>query len=78
LATCATQNPRTKTFNCSRCGSEAYFCVVEPMEDYRLDEVEEAAHHPKAIERFTGRRGSDRRVEHSGGELPGRKIDLRR
>jgi hypothetical protein len=23
------------------------------MEDYRLDEVEEAAHHPKALERLT-------------------------
>ena len=36
---------RTKTFSCSRCGSEAYFCLVEPiteygMADYRVDEVE--------------------------------------
>jgi hypothetical protein len=22
---------RTKTFSCSRCGGEAYFCVVEPI-----------------------------------------------
>jgi len=43
---------RTKTFSCQRCGSEAYFCVVEAIKE--------------------------RGVDHSGGELPGRKIDLRR
>jgi hypothetical protein len=36
---------RTKTFSCSVCGSEAYFCLVEPiteygMADYWVDEVE--------------------------------------
>ena len=36
---------QTKTFSCSVCGSEAYFCLVEPtkefgMHDYRLDERE--------------------------------------
>ena len=35
---------RTKTFSCSVCGSEAYFCLVEStkefgMHDYRLDEL---------------------------------------
>ena len=39
---------RTKTFSCSVCGSEAYFCLVEPiteygMADYRLDERETEA-----------------------------------
>ena len=24
---------RTKTFSCSRCGSEAYFCLVEPIHE---------------------------------------------
>src|SRR5580704_10610485 len=38
---------RTKTFSCSVCGSEAYFCLVEPtkefgMHDYRLDETEKS------------------------------------
>jgi hypothetical protein len=41
---------RTKTFSCSVCGSEAYFCLVEPtkefgMHDYRLDEVEKPERH---------------------------------
>ena len=42
---------RTKTFSCSVCGSEAYFCLVEPtkefgMHDYRLDEVEKLGVRP--------------------------------
>ena len=49
---------RSKTFSCSRCGGEAYFCVVEPitkrgMEDYRLDEIEKPARHPEAVRRLT-------------------------
>ena len=72
---------RTKTFSCSVCGSEAYFCLVEPtkefgMHDYRLDEVEKPEHHPDAVKRLTEplrRPGSNR-----GGEMPGRKIDGRR
>ncbi len=52
---------RTKSFSCSQCGAEAYFCVVEPVketgiQDYRLDERDAPAHHPKAIERLAGRR----------------------
>jgi hypothetical protein len=73
---------RTKTFSCSVCGSEAYFCLVEPtkefgMHDYRLDEVEKPERHPDAVDRLTGRR---RRgvTNYAGGELPGRKIDRRR
>ena len=73
---------RTKTFSCSACGAEAYLCLVEPvgekgMGDYRLDEVAEPQRHPEAIERLTGQRRRPM-VNNSGGELPGRKVDLRR
>jgi len=41
---------RTKKFSCSVCGSEAYFCLIEPtkefgMHDYRLDEPEQPECH---------------------------------
>jgi hypothetical protein len=54
---------RTKTFSCSVCGSEAYFCLVEPtkefgMHDYRLDEREQPERHPDAVKRLTVRRGA--------------------
>ena len=72
---------RTKTFSCSQCGAEAYFCVVEPitetgMGDYRLDERAKPERHPEATRRLTPppRRPTPSR----GGELPGRKIDPRR
>ena len=73
--------PRTKTFSCSQCGGEAYFCVVEPitergMEDYRLDEKEKPARHPEAARRLTA--PPRRPISSRGGELPGRKIDPRR
>ena len=73
---------RTKTFSCSRCGGEAYFCVVEPikeagMQDYRLDAIERPERHPIAIDRLTDRRRGAP-VAYSGGELPGRKVDGRR
>jgi hypothetical protein len=50
---------RTKTFSCSRCGAEAYLCIVNPshetgMEDYRLDEIEQPQRHPDAVRRLTG------------------------
>jgi hypothetical protein len=72
---------RTKTINCSACGSEAYFCFVElikefGMHDYRLDEVEKPERHPDAIKRLTG--SQRRSVDYSGGELPRRKMDGRR
>jgi hypothetical protein len=72
---------RSKTFSCSRCGAEAWFCVVEPiketgMEDYRLDEVQEPERHPRAIERLTA--PPQRSISRAGGELPGRKTDGRR
>jgi hypothetical protein len=72
---------RTKTFSCSVCGSEAYFCLIEPtkefgMHDYRLDEVEKPERHPAAVRRLTGMQRSS--VDYSGGELPGRKMDGRR
>ena len=74
---------RTKTFSCSMCGGPAWSCVVEPskergMEDYRLDPVAGAERHPKAVERITGAGRRRPRVDHSNGELPGRKIDPRR
>jgi hypothetical protein len=73
---------RTKRFTCSRCGSEAWVCVVEPikergMQDYRLDEIEDPQRHLAAVDRLTGRRGVAP-VDYSGGELPGRKVDGRR
>ena len=51
---------RTKTFSCPRCGSEAHFCLVEPiteygMADYRVDEVEKPERHPDAVKRLTSR-----------------------
>jgi hypothetical protein len=72
---------RTKTFSCSRCGSEAYFCLVEPtkqfgMHDYRLDEVEKPERHPAATKRFS--EPQRRSISSQGGELPGRKVDPRR
>jgi hypothetical protein len=72
---------RTKTFSCSACGSETYFCLVEPtkefgMHDYRLDEVEKPERHPDAVKRLT--EPPPRPVSSHGGELPGRKIDGRR
>ena len=74
---------RTKSFSCSRCGTEAYLCVVNPshetgMEDYRLDELDQPQHHPDAVRRLTG---ADRRapIDFSRrGEQPGRKVDPRR
>jgi hypothetical protein len=74
---------RTKTFSCSVCGSEACFCLVEPtkefgMHDYRLDEVEKPERHPEAVRRLTSLPRPSRRVDCSGGELPGRKMDGRR
>ena len=72
---------RTKGFSCSRCGAEAYLALVEPcretgMHDYRLDVVDTPERHPDATARLTGPRRS--RVDHAGGELPGRKVDGRR
>jgi hypothetical protein len=72
---------RTKTFSCSVCGSEAYFCLIEPtkefgMHDYRLDEVEKPDRHPDAVKRLT--EPPRRTVSGTGGELPGRKMDGRR
>jgi hypothetical protein len=47
------------------------------MEDYRLDQREDAERHPAVVDRLLGRR---RRpvVDRSGGELPSRKVDPRR
>jgi hypothetical protein len=73
---------RSKTFSCSRCDSEAYLAVIEPiteagMQDYRLDAIERPERHSAAIDRLTGRSPREP-VEYSGGELPGRKVDGRR
>jgi hypothetical protein len=72
---------RTKTFSCSVCGSEAYFCLIEPiteycMTDYRLDEVEKPERHPDAVKRLTDRPRLP--ISSEGGELPGRKMHGRR
>jgi hypothetical protein len=74
---------RTKTFSCSVCDSEAYFCLVEPtkefgMHDYRLDEVAKPERHPDAVRRLAALQRSSGNVDYSGGELPGRKVDRRR
>ena len=72
---------RTKTFSCSVCSSEAYFCLVEStkefgMHDYRLDEREQPERHPDAVKRLT--EPQRRPISSRGGELPGRKFDGRR
>jgi hypothetical protein len=64
---------RTRTFSCSACGSEAYFCLVEPtkefgMHDYRLDEREQPERHPDAVKRLT--EPARRIVSSRGAELP--------
>ena len=56
---------RSKTFSCSRCGSEAYLAVIEPikeagMQDYRLDAIERPERHPTAVDRLSGRRPARR------------------
>jgi hypothetical protein len=81
LNPCWRMSRRTKTFSCSVCGSEAYFCLVEPtkefgMHDYRLDEREQPERHPDAVKRLT--EPPRRPISSWGGELPGRKIDGRR
>jgi hypothetical protein len=68
---------RTKTFSCSVCGSEAYFCMVEPtkefgMHDYRLDEREQPERHPDTVKRLT--EPPRRTVSIAGGELPDRAM----
>ena len=72
---------RTKTFSCSRCGNEAFVCVIEPVretgrQDYPLDQVERPVRHPDAVRRLTSVRGRIR-VDKSGGELPRRKVRSR-
>jgi len=73
---------RTKRFSCSRRGAEAWVCIVEPikelgMQDYRLDDIEHPERHPAAVDRLMGKQPSWR-IDRSGGELPGRKVDGRR
>jgi hypothetical protein len=29
---------RTKTFSCSQCGAEAYFCLVEPIKETGMED----------------------------------------
>ena len=53
---------RSKIFSCSRCGSEAYLAVIEPineagMQDYRLDAIERPERHPTAAAPFALRGG---------------------
>ena len=68
---------RSKTFSCSRCGGDAYFCVVEPitergMEDYRLDEIEKPARHPAAVAKTPSRLAKDdNRNSHRAETAPG-------
>ena len=47
------------------------------MQDYRLEAIERPERRPAAVDRLTGRRRSAR-VDYSGGELPGRRVDGRR
>jgi len=65
---------RTKRFSCSRCGSEAWVCLVEPvkelgMDDYRLDEIDDPQRHPDAVARLLGPR-SQSTINQSGGNCP--------
>ena len=75
---------RTKRFSCSVCRGEAWLTVTDPrsergMDDYRLDQRDDAEHHPAAVDRRLGRSPSPRvRPTWPAGELPGRKVDPRR
>ena len=69
---------RTKTFSCSKCGAAAYVAIIEPIKETgTLDEIEAPPAASRCFDRLTGRHRSGR-VDHSGGELPGRKVDPRR
>ena len=51
---------RTKTFSCSRCGTDGALAITDPntetgMTDYQLGRVEWSQHHPGAIGRLTAR-----------------------
>src|SRR5258708_31458317 len=68
----------TKTFSCSVCGSEAYFCLIEPtkelgMQDYWLGEREAPERHAAATNRLTEPPG--RPMPSMDGDRPGRRID---
>jgi hypothetical protein len=47
------------------------------MQDYLLDPIDQPERHPATVERLTGPRRRSR-IDYSGGELPGRKVDGRR
>ena len=81
LASLYDVDSQTKTFTCSQCGAEAYFCVIEPikdrgMGDYRLDERGAPERHSAATKRLI--EPPRHPIPTRGGELPGRKIDGRR
>jgi hypothetical protein len=73
---------RRKTFSCSVCGDAGALAIGDPTtergrQDYRLDPVADPPRHRAAVVRLTS---PPRRPEpvRRNGELPGRKIDLRR
>jgi hypothetical protein len=73
---------RSKTFSCSVCGGPGSLAIINPsaepgMQDYRLDPVADPPRHRAAVVRLTL---PPKRCEpvRGNGELPGRKIDLRR
>jgi len=73
---------RSKTFSCSVCGGSGSLASLDPttqagMQDYRLDPVVDPPRHRAAVGRLT-LPPKRREPVRSSGELPGRKIDLRR
>ena len=73
---------RTKTFSCSVCGGSGSLAILDPttqagMQDYRLDPVADPPRHRAAVVRLTSPPLRPEPVR-GNGELPGRKIDLRR
>jgi hypothetical protein len=73
---------RRKTFSCSVCGDAGRLTIGDPTtergtQDYRLDSVAGPPRHREAVRRLTE---PPRRPEpvRNNGQLPGRKIDLRR
>jgi hypothetical protein len=59
-----------------RVRSDEAGAVHDKLNDQVIDDWE-PKRHPAAVDRLTGQRPSEA-VDHSGGELPGRKVDPRR
>ena len=73
---------RSRTFSCSVCGGSGSLAIIDPTtqagtQDYRFDPITDPPRHRAAVVRLTSSPRRPEPVRHNG-ELPGRKIDLRR